>query len=191
VSGVKRSTRVSARLTEEISAALRGLSDPRLAGVLISRVEMTDDLQTARVYVRREGGGDEQEVKATLKALGSAVGRLRRAIRQHRVGQRPRHRRHVREHAVADGRLVGHAGDAERRVLRMIEHAHLGDGHAQPGLRALLQRPHDAPLVLERSRADDLEAEPHHADEHRHPFSAMRHRIARPGPVRSVDDVGS
>jgi len=82
VSGVKRSTRVSARLTEEISAALRQLSDPRLAGVLISRVEMTDDLQTAKVYVRREGGGDEQAVKATLKALGAAAGRLRRSAAQ-------------------------------------------------------------------------------------------------------------
>ncbi len=80
--GVKRATRVSARLAEELAAALRGLSDPRLEGVLISRVEMTDDLQSAKVYVRREGGGDERAVKAALKALGAAASRLRRATAQ-------------------------------------------------------------------------------------------------------------
>jgi ribosome-binding factor A len=78
MAGVKRSTRVAGRLQEELSAALRDLRDPRLAGVLVSRVEVTDDLQMAKVYVRRELGGDAPAVKATLKALGAAAGRLRR-----------------------------------------------------------------------------------------------------------------
>jgi ribosome-binding factor A len=69
-------------MAEELAAALRGLDDPRLEGVLVSRVEITDDLQQARVYVRREQGGDEKAVKATLKALGAAAGRLRRATSQ-------------------------------------------------------------------------------------------------------------
>jgi ribosome-binding factor A len=79
---VKRATRVAGRMQEELSSALRELTDPRLEGVLISRVEVTDDLQSARVYVRRELGGEEKAVKAALKALGAAAGRLRRTAGQ-------------------------------------------------------------------------------------------------------------
>jgi ribosome-binding factor A len=83
MAAVKRATRVAGRMAEELSAALRSLDDPRLEGVLISRVEVTDDLQQARVYVRRAlGGHDEKAVKATLKALGAAAGRLRRIAGQ-------------------------------------------------------------------------------------------------------------
>jgi ribosome-binding factor A len=79
---VKRATRVAGRIQEELSTALRELGDPRIEGVLVSRVEVTDDLQTARVYVRREQGGDEKAIKATLKALGAAAGRLRKRAAQ-------------------------------------------------------------------------------------------------------------
>jgi ribosome-binding factor A len=82
MSSVKRATRVAVRLQEELAAALRALGDPRLAGVLVSRIEMTDDLQSARVYVRREQGGDPKAVKAALKALGAAAGRLRKSAGQ-------------------------------------------------------------------------------------------------------------
>ena len=77
MSGVKRATRVAGRLQEELSAALRELRDPRLEGVLVSRVELTDDLQLARVYVRRALGGDADAIKAALKGLSAAAGRLR------------------------------------------------------------------------------------------------------------------
>jgi ribosome-binding factor A len=69
-------------MQEELSVALREMRDPRLEGVLISRVELTDDLQTARVYVRRDLGGDPPAVKAAIKALGLAAGRLRRIAGQ-------------------------------------------------------------------------------------------------------------
>ena len=82
MAAVKRATRVAGRMAEELSVALRGLGDPRLEGVLISRVEVTDDLQSARVYVRRELGGEEKAVKAALKALGLAAARLRRTAGQ-------------------------------------------------------------------------------------------------------------
>ena len=45
-------------------------------------MELTDDLQSAKVYVRRELGGDERAVKAALKALGAAAGLLRREVGQ-------------------------------------------------------------------------------------------------------------
>lgn len=82
MSGVKRATRVAGRLQEELAAALREMRDPRLVGILISRVELTDDLQLARVYVRREQGGDDEAIKAAKKALGAASGRLRHAAAQ-------------------------------------------------------------------------------------------------------------
>jgi ribosome-binding factor A len=87
MAAVKRAARVAGRMQQELSAALRGLRDPRLEGVLVSRVEMTDDLQSARVYVRREQGGDEAAVKASLKALGAAAGRLRHSA-GHALGLR-------------------------------------------------------------------------------------------------------
>jgi ribosome-binding factor A len=82
MSEVKRATRVAERLRQELWAALRDLRDPRLAGVLVTRVEVTDDLSTARVFVRRELGYDAAAVKATLKGLGGAQKRLRRAVAQ-------------------------------------------------------------------------------------------------------------
>jgi ribosome-binding factor A len=79
--GVKRSARVAERLREELSARLRDMRDPRLAGVLVSRVEMPDDLQSAKVFVRREMGVVDPGVqKEMLKGLQAASGRLRRDV---------------------------------------------------------------------------------------------------------------
>lgn len=80
--GVKRATRVAGRLQEEIAAAVRDLSDPRVAGVLVSRAEVTDDLQSAKVYVRHELGAGPAEQKAMLKGLDAASSRLRRVVAQ-------------------------------------------------------------------------------------------------------------
>jgi ribosome-binding factor A len=78
VRGVKRSARVAGRMQEELAAAMRGLRDPRAAGVLVSRVEVTDDLQSAKVFVRLEQG----DPKPALKALEAASARLRREVAQ-------------------------------------------------------------------------------------------------------------
>lgn len=78
MSEVKRATRVAGRLQEELAAAIRELRDPRVVGVLVSRVEVTDDLQSAKVYVRLEQG----EPKVALKGLEAASGKLRRDVAQ-------------------------------------------------------------------------------------------------------------
>jgi ribosome-binding factor A len=53
----------------------------RLAGVLVSRVELTDDLQSAKVHVRHEFGADDAASRrALLKGLQAASGRLRRDV---------------------------------------------------------------------------------------------------------------
>jgi len=71
VSGaVKRSSRVSERLREELSTMLRGLDDPRVLGALVTRVEMPDDLQSAKVFVRRGlGAGDERERREAVSRV--------------------------------------------------------------------------------------------------------------------------
>ena len=79
---VKRSVRVAARLREELAILIvQEARDPRLAGVLVSRVEMPDDLRSARVYVRLlEGGDDPARRKEALTGLSRASGMLRREI---------------------------------------------------------------------------------------------------------------
>jgi ribosome-binding factor A len=78
--GVKRATRVAERLREELSLALRGLGDPRVAGALVTRVELTDDLQSAKVYVRHELGA--VDMKPLLRGLTAASGKLRKDAAQ-------------------------------------------------------------------------------------------------------------
>lgn len=84
---MKRSTRVAGRLqTELMELLLEGtVKDPRAQEALVSRVEVTDDLQNARVYLRfrnplakRENEGRAQE--QMVAALQNAAGFLRREV---------------------------------------------------------------------------------------------------------------
>ena len=62
-------------------ALARELMDPRLANLVITDVEVPDDLGMARVLVRRLVGDDDpQGRKATLRALSRVAGRLRRSL---------------------------------------------------------------------------------------------------------------
>jgi ribosome-binding factor A len=81
---VKRSARVAERVREEIATALaRDLQDPRLAYVVVTRVEMPDDLQLARVRVRLAAGGDDPaQRKRALNGLRAAGGQLRKRVGQ-------------------------------------------------------------------------------------------------------------
>jgi ribosome-binding factor A len=86
---VKRAVRVAVRVQEELAKLLSlEARDPRLAGVVVSNVRMSDDLRSARVYVRfLEGGNDETKRKAVLAGLARASSMLRREVVQ-RVGLR-------------------------------------------------------------------------------------------------------
>ncbi|HMY19634.1 MAG TPA: 30S ribosome-binding factor RbfA [Polyangium sp.] len=77
-----RANRVAARVQEELATLLRSLSDPRLQGIFISRVEMTDDLQVAKVYVRHEQAGElsPAKQKSLLRGFEAASGRLRKEV---------------------------------------------------------------------------------------------------------------
>lgn len=77
---VKRATRVASRIHEELARQVGNLRDPRLEGAIVSRVEVTDDLQLARVYVRSLGEVAEPARRAMLKGFEAASARLRREV---------------------------------------------------------------------------------------------------------------
>jgi ribosome-binding factor A len=77
---VKRSSRVGALLAKELASLLaRDINDPRAAFVSITRVKLSDDLLTARVFVRLVKDGDKKERRQeALKGLARASGVLRK-----------------------------------------------------------------------------------------------------------------
>ncbi|WP_394831980.1 30S ribosome-binding factor RbfA [Pendulispora rubella] len=80
---VKRATRVAEGIREELANLLaRKVRDPRVAGVVVSRVTVTDDLRNAKVYVRLLDlvERDEARQKELMIGLKSAAGMLRSSI---------------------------------------------------------------------------------------------------------------
>jgi len=84
----RRQNRVSQRLRQEISKILLyELNDPRLKGVVtVTRVEISADLQNARVYLSVMG--EEKEQRLSLAAIRHARGHI-----QHVLGDRLEFRR--------------------------------------------------------------------------------------------------
>jgi ribosome-binding factor A len=83
-----RPRRVGEAVREELALLLAGeVKDPGAAGAIVMRVEMSDDLRTARVHVRLLEGGDTERRRALVEALGRASGMLRRELTQ-RLGMR-------------------------------------------------------------------------------------------------------
>jgi ribosome-binding factor A len=79
--GPKRSVRVAGQLKAALADLLaRDVSDPRLVGVIVTRVEMTDDLGVLTVRVRMLTSEDPAARKVTLTALGRASGMLKREL---------------------------------------------------------------------------------------------------------------
>jgi ribosome-binding factor A len=76
-----RSVRVAELVRKHLAAMVsRELSDPRLQHVIVSRVEVTDDLQLARVFVRLAVGDSTVARVRVLRALRSAAGLVRRRL---------------------------------------------------------------------------------------------------------------
>lgn len=72
--------RINDEIQRELAAQLRNLKDPRVSGtgmVSITRVDTTNDLRYARVYVSVLNKDQEKDV---LKGLKSASGFLRREL---------------------------------------------------------------------------------------------------------------
>ncbi len=84
-----RAKRVGEGVRVELASLLTNeVKDPRAAGAIVTRVEMTADLRSARVNVRLlEGGDDAARRKGAVDALRRASGMLRREVTQ-RLGLR-------------------------------------------------------------------------------------------------------
>jgi ribosome-binding factor A len=79
-----RVRRVEKGLREELATMLaHEIKDPGAAGAIVTRVELTNDLRSAKVHVRvLEGGDDPARRLAVVAALGRATGMLRREVTQ-------------------------------------------------------------------------------------------------------------
>jgi ribosome-binding factor A len=79
-----RAKRVAEGLRKEIAGLLSlEIKDPRAAGAVVTRVEMTDDLREAKVWVRLlDPSGDAARRKELVDAVTRAGGMLRREVTQ-------------------------------------------------------------------------------------------------------------
>jgi ribosome-binding factor A len=84
-----RVKRVAEGVREELALLIADeVRDPGAAGTVVTRVDMTGDLKSARVYIRLlEGGDDIARRNGAVEALGRAGGMLRREVTQ-RLGLR-------------------------------------------------------------------------------------------------------
>ena len=106
----RRSDRLGDELRQELAGIIdRQLNDPRVGFVTVTRVSLTADLRSARVYVGVLG--DEPARERSLAGLKSAVGFLRREL-----GRRLR-LRHTPELTF----LYDQGLDATQRVAQLLE----------------------------------------------------------------------
>lgn len=77
-----RARRVAGQVRERLTTLMsRDVSDPVLAGVVITDVELPDDLSVAHVKARLLVGGDDpKKRKAAMTSLARAASRLRRGL---------------------------------------------------------------------------------------------------------------
>src|SRR6188768_1644550 len=78
----RRGKRVAELLRAYLAELMRReVDDPRLAAVVITTVDVTDDLMSARIGVRLLVGDEDPKIRAlVLKSLARGAGRLRRLI---------------------------------------------------------------------------------------------------------------
>lgn len=75
----RRTERLAEEIREEVASLIgRGLKDPRIGFVTVTRVGLTADLRTAHVNVGVLG--DEAQRETTLAGLRQAAGYLRREL---------------------------------------------------------------------------------------------------------------
>ncbi|KAA0564219.1 MULTISPECIES: 30S ribosome-binding factor RbfA [Bacillaceae] len=76
-----RANRVSEQMKKELSDIIgRKIKDPRIGFVTVTDVQVTGDLQQAKVYITVLGGEDQRE--NTLKGLAKAKGFIRSEVGQ-------------------------------------------------------------------------------------------------------------
>ena len=112
----RRGKRVAELLRAHLAELLRReVDDPRLAAVVLTSVEVTDDLMSARIGVRLLVGDEDPKIRsAVMKGLSKGAGRLRRLIAPRlELRRSPELRFHYD---------AGH--DASRRVEELLHEIH-------------------------------------------------------------------
>jgi len=105
-----RKLRLNTQLQGELALLIRNeLSDPRVAGVTVTGVDVSPDLRNARVTVSLLGSDDQ--LKTAIKGLNSASGKLR-----HGLGERLSLRYVPHLHFTAD--LAMREGDRISALIR-------------------------------------------------------------------------
>lgn len=121
-----RPDRIGDQIRKEVSVLLaREVHDPGIGFITITRVQVTPDLQLARIFYTMMGS--EAERRQTQKALTRALPFLRR-----QVGERLRLRRAPELQFVFDKSI-----EAQERVERLLQEIHEADAAAD-------QAKHDA-----------------------------------------------
>ena len=77
--GGYKTNRIAEDIRRELSDIMRGLKDPRIKGMLsIVRVEVTNDLSLAKIYISAVEGMDT--AKGSVKGLTAAAGHIRHEL---------------------------------------------------------------------------------------------------------------
>lgn len=76
----KRIRRIESELTKEISIMIRSdIKDPRIAPITsITEIDLTDDLQSAKIYISVLG--DDTEKEETIEGLKNSTGFIKREL---------------------------------------------------------------------------------------------------------------
>jgi ribosome-binding factor A len=121
-----RPARVGEAIRQELSEILaREVHDPGMGFLTLTRVQVSPDLQVARVFYTQLG--DDAAKKATRRALDRAMPFLR-----HQIGQRVHLRRVPELHFTFD-KSVEHQDRIEQILLDLKrEREALGTGHEAP-----------------------------------------------------------
>jgi len=111
----RRTRQLGEFVKEEVMEIVRReVNDPRIGFMSITQVDVSDDLRSARIYVSVFGTDEERE--ATMAALRSAAGYIRRVLK-------PRmHTRQIPELDFRDDRSMEHA-EAIARTLNEVHRA--------------------------------------------------------------------
>lgn len=115
-----RAERVADLIRQGLGQLLeREVKDPRVGFVTITRVEVTRDLQTARIGVSVLG--DEQQAQQSLRGLSAAQGFLRRQLAQ----------RLALRHTPALVFQLDQTLESEQRIEELLRQVHEEDEHRE------------------------------------------------------------
>ena len=109
----KRSERFNKLLLEEVSAIVqRELKDPRIGFVSFTRVETTEDLRSAKLYVSLL---DDAQAADTLEGLRHAAGMIRGELMHRIQARRIPELRFVHDRSIAHSVHIAEVLDGLRR----------------------------------------------------------------------------